>query len=1162
MDRLKEKALGIVILGLLPLGTSAQSAARFDTPAEGFIEPQVGGTPTVDLIRLRASGPGVPLRYGNVVAGSERVMLEGQVLQRGPDYAMDYEAGVVYLKRAQREGQSLTVNYRYDTSGKRPNPNPGAGFGGFKFDLMPGRLGMVMGLGMTERTADGNVLTSNVFGFNNSFSFGGGQMKGVMLFGDRQQADTESLYEYRSDPRDTPQGRSQMVLQNLETGLMGGKVQLDYQDVSKNFTSFNSARDSGLDGKVVDQLAKERGLKRMGLSLQDVNLGGLSFSNSFRTVEDEKGSIEWRSLGFKNGGLDVQWDSQRVDKDFKRFKDISEGNRDQLAKEGGLNRERLAAKFDAGVGKLSLNQQQISEAAGGSVRRREVGLDTGNIKFNLGDQEVDSNFRRMGSLMADERKMFGETRELGLKRQWMGLTASITGTGGQPLQFQSHMLSSKDGKFQSQDFGVGGKTWSLEHSVRSVDKTFNSLGALSPEETNQHIQSIAKMYSPDIKPKPEERNFFLQSRGLDRSYTRFGLTLFGDWQSEFRTVRVKGQNDEAVVETLDLGGKNFKFNARRQKLGEQFGEVMSLMQFERQQFGTIAGMERSDLGLTMKLGADRHLAASQTNIDTPGGGANRTSVAFADKRLEVQANAREVDPGFNQVRHLLDGEKDLLVGILGFKQRDFKVKWDLSSNLRIDAFLMDASSEQLEQERMVRNLALAWNPDKNTNLHYFKLEQRSNDPLDLLFVNNVERLTMSRDFGKGGKLRLMDERTEYDGTQTNLVSFRKQYLGYEAKLDEQTRLKTEQTRKSFDNGDHEHVSANTVSTQISNRVGVSLTDVSIDRSGDETSERKRNYGFWYDVGNNIRITYGYARHLLTDQPGTLNSHIGVTPGTIGGVKMEGAEYKVNQWDDTRTQAFSKVMLSSAKPIRLGFLEDVAFRFSLDTAADHAKWLRENQVFGFTGKVGGHTLAYEYKGQMHQSGFRGIDRYFQFATNKSEKNWLHASVQYKLRTLPWDEQVMIRNFDVTAKPSKNLSVTHRLRTNPEEAKGDAILGSITQAARSNEWNVDYKQDGNVTVGGSFKELINDRNRTMTRVSGLNVALFEKSGSPLRVFYGVEQADVRDDRKNTIRYHLQFDQQPGPNQSLSFFVGNVSYVGAFSSDWKPNNWTIRVDYMLRF
>src|ERR1044072_5973060 len=97
------------------MAASAQFNFNANTHPGSAPQTSIGGTPAFDLIHLDGLGPGVPLRKGNVVPGSERIQLNNIVLKAGDDYGTDYATGVVYLKRVIRSGDSLTVFYRYDT---------------------------------------------------------------------------------------------------------------------------------------------------------------------------------------------------------------------------------------------------------------------------------------------------------------------------------------------------------------------------------------------------------------------------------------------------------------------------------------------------------------------------------------------------------------------------------------------------------------------------------------------------------------------------------------------------------------------------------------------------------------------------------------------------------------------------------------------------------------------------------------------------------------------------------------------------------------------------------------------------------------------------------------------------------------------------------------
>ncbi len=247
-------------------------------------------------------------------------------------------------------------------------------------------------------------------------------------------------------------------------------------------------------------------------------------------------------------------------------------------------------------------------------------------------------------------------------------------------------------------------------------------------------------------------------------------------------------------------------------------------------------------------------------------------------------------------------------------------------------------------------------------------------------------------------------------------------------------------------------------------------------------------------------------------------------------------------------------------MNVGILRDVKFQFGMDTAADRGNWLKENRQIAFSGRWGSNLFGYEYRSQMAPGELRGIDRVFTFETDRSDKRWLQGGLFYKVRTLPDNKQIMVRKFDLTLKPNRHTSLTHQMLTNPEVARGDALLGSITQGAQVNRWKLDFNRKDDMTIGGSWEEIM-DTNRPRTRTAGLNVTLFKKSGSPLSLYYGLEENDAGGNRSRADRYHIRFDQKAGPNQVFSFFAGNVSYNRTQASGTGKHNWTLRLDYQLR-
>jgi hypothetical protein len=288
----------------------------------------------------------------------------------------------------------------------------------------------------------------------------------------------------------------------------------------------------------------------------------------------------------------------------------------------------------------------------------------------------------------------------------------------------------------------------------------------------------------------------------------------------------------------------------------------------------------------------------------------------------------------------------------------------------------------------------------------------------------------------------------------------------------------------------------------------------------------------------------------------------LTPGEIAGIAVGSAMYSENVVDKTRFENTGNLQLSTSKPLQLGVFRDISFKFGTDTYRDQHKFARENRTMGAGFKIGSSIFSWNYAAQGTSTGELGIDRSFAFATSQDQRSKLRANVLYKVRTLPSDQQVMIRDYSVTARVTKSMEVSHHLQTNPEIARGGVLLGSVSQQTRQAEWKVDFLGNGNTRAGLSWSELRADDRNSLSRTAGLNLTLNARNSSPVQLFYGLEQNDRGAERRTIHRYSLRYDQRPGPNQLFSLFIGNLSTQNSRESNQRIQNWQMRVEYQLRF
>jgi len=1119
----------------------------------------IGGSLSVDLVPIEENSLAHALRHGGVVPGTEVVSLGVRQLKKGIDYGIDYGAGTIFLMIPAKPGESLRVQYRYDPSKPQTSSQSSNGAPGFQFSVLPGAT-MMLNFGVTERLADGTVLQSSSYGLKTNFSFAGGAMKGLFVLGERKKAQARSAYETESAKAEVETGKSQAILQDWNGNVFGGKFQLNYQDITKNFTAFGNFHGAGYEKSIVDQLQKEKGLKRTSYSLQNIGGKSLNLSSSYKQIQDQGASLEWRSYGVEAGPVKLNYSSQRVDPQFSRFQDIAEADRDQLAKEKGLTRELLDGSLTLKGGSGFFKSLKVEDLEGTGIFRRSLGYEGKSLKFSLLDQHVETGFTKFASLREADRDQLA--REAGMRRQKFSIEATpfafLT-----PLQLHQNVIRTDAGSLKDIGFQLGGNRWNFQHSLLDIDPGFANLQNLPESELQSHLQKIGRMYeSKDGVVRPEEKAQLFRSTGIERTSSQLkadfgkGYCFFGD------ALLLRGAKDSGTVQRLQIQTPGLTIAYRGQDFGDELTDLGNLLEFERQRVGVLPGLQRADLSVVANLSKDRTLSFNNMRAGAGTGEAWRQALGYKDSNLELNYVRRFVPKEFTQVNQLIDPEKDLFATMLGFARTDVTLKWTPYRGLSLQTQYYSAESDTLSQTKLFANTILGWSIDRNTNLTVLRFTEKNDDPTQALVNNRQDLLTLTRNFGRGTKFEFQQETKTFDGIQSTLPDSKRDTVAFETKLTDKTAIRTEQTRTNYEDGHSETVSANTLSAELNKRTGVSITDTRITRDGDRPDENKRNYGFWWDFGKGLVLKYGYARNLNSNDNGDLKSDVQITPGQIGGIKVDSATYQTLRKDESRDAHVGNIQFGSAKPFDLGFLKDFAFRFAADTARDNGIWGKENRNFWMSGRIGSNIYKYEYLGQVDQSGYRAIDRIFSFATDQSENRPFRASVLYKLRTLPNDSQVMIRNYNFSWKPTNGLELSHSLQTNLDTPQGGVLLGTVSQPVRSNKWKLDYTGSKAFKVGMSWEELINDQARTLSRLGGVQMTLFANNPSPLQIYYGVEQGDVNGTRKTAHRYWLKYDQRPGPNQLFSLFAGNLSWQHSRPDDQKLQNWSVKLEYQLKF
>jgi hypothetical protein len=1123
----------------------------------------------MDLIRLEVSRFNFPLRYGNVRSGSERIELDGRTLVRGTDYTIDYKAGVVYLLKPFRDGQSLRAMYKYDPASQvgtfGAEQGSAAGFHGLKLEFNP-QSAFFMGLGLTERLADGTVLTSNVYGLANGLNLAGGSLKGVFMLGERSRSGpTSGMANYAGGRQQSDEGQGMAIMQAFETGTLGGKVRINYQDVDSKFAAFDALKANGLTDSQVDAIRKERGLKRTEVGLDKLNLGLFGFSSNFKTVGDADGSINWRSFGFNYGGLGFKLDAQSVDRKFTRFKDLSEADKQQLQKEMGLDREIMTAGYAFGGGAVKYNSFSLTNEGGDGFTRTDYAVDSPFGKFGYFNQSIDASFNQFAGLRgeydANNKFNVGQLqRERGLDRT--GFFAETAKFGGS-LKYSSSTVAQNDLDFRAEDFGARSGRLSLEYVKRDVDSGFGGLNALEQgSEIKNHANAIANMVTPGKAADGRDVQAFLNSAGIDRQLWRIGYDFGGGYTLRLDDLSIQGDQDALMSQAYTLTGPKYNFSYRSNNVGDGFDEISRLTKTETDVFGTTKGLAKSDMNFGVQLDKTSKLSYSQMEAGIGDMSAMRQSLAYAGKGLDLKYIRRSVDEGFHQVGQLMDPEKDVLAAMMGYDQTNLIAKIDLIPNIGLKLNWADSENSLTDEEKRVRESQVDWKVAPNTTISAYRAEQLHKDDTTAQVDRQFDRLMLQHDLGRYGIISLLQEHRKFEGEEDERPDSLTQRVAFQTKIAKDTQFETAQSETRFETGDRETTATNTISTKVTPKLGVSVTDTKTLREGDDPTSVKRDYGFWYDFGKGVRFSFGQVRDLNDPSHGTKNVNTQLSAGQFAGIDVMSLQYTHDMWDGERNKSMGNVNLKTVKPLDLGMFDKVEFFYMADTLRDMDRWHKENRSMGISGAVGTFGLGIGYRSQISPTGERAIDRVFSFNTDTTGKAGIRAELNYDVRTLPNNEQVAVRDFKFIAKLNSNWQFENNILTNPIEAKQGVLLGGVAKDERFNNFKLSYLGDKHTKGAFVFEEQRNDRANTLLRKTGLDITLFADNPSPLTLGYRAVQQDGTGPRSLAHEFFFRFEQRPGPNQSLSFALGNTNFTG-----WRPNgkplqDWSLRFDYGFRF
>ena len=377
-------------------------------------DPQERGVSASENLRGNGAKAGYTLAHGGIVPNSECVTVDCSLLRQNRDYYIDPSSGMLLFNQAVRTSQIIHVTYRYSPTRDQQRSAIGA-------PSMALNFGPTTSMGITlAQTALNSSLDLLTYGANLKTNMGANaSMSNMMYVSSARESGRVSLNNQQGNAQ-TKASAPKPKTDNLyvhDSQYQTGKftVKLNYQDVGKDFSGFNTLRQQKVTADdILNQLEKEKGLSRMGFQTSYALGANAATGLNWNRITDEGGSVARQSLSFGNDRAKISADMQSVSEGFRSFKSLTAAEQQSLGNEIGMRRMNLLGDFKLNGGlQLKTSFGQVHSKDSGLSK---YGLSLAGKQFSMSAnyQDIDPNFSRIMDLADPDKKSM--VAEQGMKR--------------------------------------------------------------------------------------------------------------------------------------------------------------------------------------------------------------------------------------------------------------------------------------------------------------------------------------------------------------------------------------------------------------------------------------------------------------------------------------------------------------------------------------------------------------------------------------------------------------------------------------------------------------------------------------------------------------------------------------------------------------------------
>jgi hypothetical protein len=684
------------------VGADSLSAALEETEEKAAASEKLGNA--FDNLRGNGTPAGYVLSRGGVVANSVSVNVDGRHMVRNRDYFIDPMSGALSFGEAISHSQTIHVSYRYREGGTAARSLVGLPF-------MPGLGGSSSRASFLHayRGADakgGLPFDTLTFGMKMDFDLGGAGLQSMYYVSDpRKGAAAQSLLEASSGKGKAAPVSDHIMVQKASADLGSStRLELGYQDIGKNFTGFATLREQSVLAKeVVDQLEKEKGVRRLSAALQMQPSQAMPKGSPWNRlgwtrVYDSSGSMESIQLAYSTPRFGVTGFVRSVDPGFTKMASLSkselseialstikqfdpnatlgqvtDADRAAAAKEAGLSRNMLNMHMSFSKGLTGTFSMMSLDDGKGAVDRSVFSLAAPKWQAWMAYQTIDPGFSKLGALAPREAQSFGN--QSGMDQVTGGLSAKVSGLS---LTGDYSNVSGETGGVTKASLGLAGKYINFKGAYQSISPTFTRVGDLA---------------DPLKKQMADERGF-----------TRYNLALGGQLSKSLKldSLLMRADNPSELRERRQDVLNLVYAPSDRTKLVFQHNESLHMSE------GLVmSGALREIRSMEQRFKNKWFVSASYDANITQTGGAERTGTITNAQHFETdKARPSWISYDARQVQHMTGAYEN---------SEGYSVQSLLGKSLTLSASQssVDRGADPSEE---VSKVAMKWVMGKGLNL--------------------------------------------------------------------------------------------------------------------------------------------------------------------------------------------------------------------------------------------------------------------------------------------------------------------------------------------------------------------------------------------------------------------------------------------------------------